>query len=134
MNQSSELKGACVYISDGIIPGSSILSWCNGFIKGHQDSSIRAVLCHGLEVLYILIVRTSIRTLVLVLLNFKKHLFRAKTFRPLQEKIFKKLRSNFAGDDFEIFNRYFTMGGGIIFKHLENLFLQLHLIYSYYVL
>lgn len=119
MNQSSELKGNAVYISDGIMSGSSIPSWCNGFIKEHRDSSIRAVLCHDIEFLYILTVRISIRTLVLVLSNFKRTLVPCKNLSPSPGENFQKIEVKFCGRRFSDFQPVFSLGGGIKIIYLD---------------
>lgn len=81
-------------------------------IKERQDSSIRAILYQGIEVLYILIVRISIRILVLVLSNFKRTLVPCKNLSPFSGENFQKIEVKFCGRRFSDFQPVFSLGGG----------------------
>lgn len=71
------------------------------------------MLCQGIEVLYILIVRASIRTLVLVLPSSKRTLVPCKNISPPVGENFQKIEVKFCGKRFSDFQPVFSLGGGV---------------------
>lgn len=69
------------------------------------------MLCQGIEVLYILTVRISIRTLVPVLSNFKRTLVPCKNLSPSSGENFQKIEVKFCGRRFLDFQPVFALGG-----------------------